>query len=325
MRSFLILVLSAFGMLPGMSSSTHAETDILYVPQGAATPADQGFGFIVNPPFGAQTTLVGSPTGATLTTTAATSESAGFFTHNPFSGAVIHPGSRSLDRATGFGVRFDLAVTAESHVTMNRAGFSVIVITSDRRGIEIGFWTDEIWAYDDDRDGAAKLFTHAEGVAQSAVAVAAVRRHDLVVLGDRYVLSVDGARVLGGRLRDYTAFNGPVFPIFGELDPYEVPNLLFFGDDTSSASSRSILGAVSVHRLAPEGIRFLDSQLEAAQFSATWQSLPGIRYGVSGSIDLSGWSSLETLDATDLSANFSAPINTNSRRFFRVSLLGLPE
>jgi hypothetical protein len=48
--------------------------------------------------------------------------------------------------------------------------------------------------------------------------------------------------VLSGSLRDYTAFSGPV-------DPYETPNLIFIGDDTSSASARIRLSYVSVAAL----------------------------------------------------------------------------
>jgi hypothetical protein len=325
MRSILLLVLPLLGALLAPAPGARAETVVLYSPQGATTPADQGFGFIVNPPFGAQTTLTGSATGSTLNTSAATGESAGFFTHNPFNGAVIHPGSRPLDRTAGFGLRFDLAVTAESHTTTNRAGFSVIAITSDARGIEIGFWTNEIWAYDDDRDGAVKLFTHAEGIAQAPAAMATVRRYDLVVLGDRYILSIDGAPALTGRLRDYRAFSGPIFPIFGELDPYEVPNLVFFGDDTSSASSQSTLGAVSINRLSPDGVRILSTNLVDDNFSMAWESLPGIRYAVTGSADLAGWLPVTTHDATDLTATITATVSNESRRFFRIDPLGIPE
>ena len=324
MRHFLFVALTAAGVWL-MAGPARAETDILYTPQGVTTPADQGFGYLVNPPLGAQSTVVGSPTGATLTTSAATGESAGFFTHNPFTGAVIHPASRPLDRAAGFCVRFHLAVTAEAHTTANRAGFSVIAITSDGRGVEIGFWTDEIWCYEDDRDGAGFLFTHAEEVAQQPAVMAGVRRYDLVVMGERYVLCIGGEPVLSGRLRDYRAFTGPVFPIFGELDPYEVPNLVFFGDDTSSASSRSVLGALSIHRLSPDGVRLLESRLDAAQFSATWECLPGIRYEVTGSADLAGWGPVAVVDTSDLTADFAVPLNAASRQFFRIMPVGIPE
>ena len=45
---------------------------------------------------------------------------------------------------------------------------------------------------------------------------------------DRYELSSDGVSILRGRLRDYTAFEGPV-------NPYRTPNFIFLGDDTGSA------------------------------------------------------------------------------------------
>ena len=120
----------------------------------------------------------------------------------------------------------------------DRAGFSLIVVSSDKRAIELGFWKDRIWAQ---ADGAAEppagpLFTQAEGAAFNTQ----VGRipYTLVVQGDAYTLSSTGTPILSGKLRDYSAFNG--LP-----DPYETPNLIFLGDDTAAAGAKIDLAYVA--------------------------------------------------------------------------------
>ena len=67
---------------------------------------------------------------------------------------VLGPG---LDRAKGFALLFSAQLDAETHKNTNRAGFSVILLADDKQGIELGFWTDTIFAQSD-----APLFTRAE-------------------------------------------------------------------------------------------------------------------------------------------------------------------
>jgi hypothetical protein len=142
----------------------------------------------------------------------------------------------ALDRQRGYALRFRVQVLEEYHADSDkdgdgigdRAGFSVIALSNDTKGIEIGFWKDQVWAQ---QDGAAEppagtLFTHAEGVAFDTTS--AMVDYTLAVRGDEYELSGDGALILRGRLRDYTSFEGPV-------NPYRTPNFIFLGDDTGSA------------------------------------------------------------------------------------------
>ena len=63
--------------------------------------------------------------------------------------------------------------------------------------------------------------------------------YTLHIITDTYTLSAAGAPILSGPVRDYTNFSG--FP-----DPYETPNLIFLGDDTTSAAGRAQLNHVSV-------------------------------------------------------------------------------
>jgi hypothetical protein len=145
-------------------------------------------------------------------------------------------GIPALDRAAGYALRFTVQVIEEYHADSDknadgigdRAGFSVIVLSSDTKGIELGFWKDQIWAQE---QGAAEppagtLFTHAESAPFDTTS--RVIAYTLAVQGDQYELSSDGATILRGRLRDYTTFEGPV-------NPYRTPNFIFLGDDTGSA------------------------------------------------------------------------------------------
>jgi hypothetical protein len=150
-----------------------------------------------------------------------------------------------LDRQRGYALRFTVQVLEEYHADSDkdgdgmgdRAGFSVIALSSDTRGIEIGFWLDQVWAQE---QGAAEppagtLFTHAEGAAFDTTS--ALVDYTLAVHGDYYELSAGGALILRGLLRDYTSFEGPV-------NPYRTPNFIFLGDDTGSA--RAVIRLASV-------------------------------------------------------------------------------
>jgi hypothetical protein len=142
----------------------------------------------------------------------------------------------TLDRQRGYSLRFTVQVVEEYHADSDkngdgvgdRAGFSVIALSSDTKGIELGFWADRVWAQE---QGAAEppggtLFTHAESAVFETTS--AMVAYTLAVRGDEYELSSDGGPILRGRLRDYTAFEGPV-------NPYRTPNFIFLGDDTGSA------------------------------------------------------------------------------------------
>jgi hypothetical protein len=205
---------------------------VLYDGALGTLPDAQGFTFLAVPSV--------SPTvsnGATiLDTSSDKSTYAGYFS-KPSPQLV-------LDRVIGYTVSFTVQVELEDHSGSDknndgiedRAGFSLIVLSSDKHGIELGFWKDRIWAQE---DGTTEppLFTQAEGAAFDTQS--GRRPYMLTVQGDTYALSSNGTPILSGNLRDYTALNG--FP-----DPYETPNLIFLGDDTSSASAKIQLAYVAV-------------------------------------------------------------------------------
>lgn len=199
-----------------------ASAVVLY--NGAANPSPNIFSLVRYPgAAGVQTVNAAS---VTLDTTSADSVQVGY-TNNPITAGL------NLNRATGYTLRFDVRVLQESHASSDRAGFSVIAISSDgTAGIELGFWGNEVWAQDD-----SPLFTHGEGAAHDTTA--ALRRYELAVLGSAYTLYAAGSPLLTGALRDYTAFAG-------SPDPYQTANFIYLGDDTQSAQARIELAYVEV-------------------------------------------------------------------------------
>jgi hypothetical protein len=90
-----------------------------------------------------------------------------------------------------------------------------------------------VWAQE---GGSDALFTQAEGARYNTAALA---RYELAIHGDTYELRAEGVPLLGGPVRDYSAFAGTP-------NPYTTPNFLFLGDDTSSAAARVRLGMVTI-------------------------------------------------------------------------------
>jgi hypothetical protein len=139
----------------------------------------------------------------------------------------VNPASPVLDRSAGYSVSFDLRLLSETHASNDRAGLSIIVLGHDLQGIELGFWTNEIWAQ------SGPTFTHAEGAAFNTTAK--ITTYDLNISGSTYTLLADSVPVLTNTLRDYSAFGFP----------YTTSNWIFLGDDTSSAR-----GSFEVSRIA---------------------------------------------------------------------------
>ncbi len=151
-----------------------------------------------------------------------------------------------LDRITGFSVAFNVAVTDESS-NANRAGFSVLVISNDGKGIELGFKqeesSDRIFAQSED-------FTEAEEV---NIDISARTHYVLTVQDDSYTLVADATDILTGDLRHYN-FNpnasSPPLP----FNPYTSPNFLFFGDDTDQGHATFTLGPISISTFDSSGV-----------------------------------------------------------------------
>lgn len=211
------------------TSAVGGKTLVLYDANAGAIPAAPLMNFTDFPPGAAPPTYANGVT-VVDTTTSGNSTYAGWI-----SNVTTTPGFPILDRTTGFQVDFILRVESESHANNNRAGSSIILLSDDRRGIELAFWENEIWAQNDDETGG--LFKHGEGT--TFATTAGLINYQMIVVNDTYTLTANTEPILTGPLRDYSKFEG--FP-----DPYETPNFLFLGDDTTSAQARIRLRFVSV-------------------------------------------------------------------------------
>jgi len=153
---------------------------------------------------------------------------------------LVNPDFPILDRITGFSVAFNVAVTDESS-NANRAGFSVLVISDDGKGIELAFKqegsSNRIFAQSED-------FTEAEEV--NVDDISAMIHYVLTVQDDSYTLVADDTDILTGELRHYN-FNpnasSPALP----FNPYTSPNFIFVGDNTDQGHAAFTLGPVSIN------------------------------------------------------------------------------
>lgn len=146
-----------------------------------------------------------------------------------------------LRRTIGYTVTVAVQILEESHSNNDRAGFSLLVLSDDVggnepvKGLELAFWEDEIWAQNDATQGG--YFTHGEGVSFNTTT--AVTTYTLRVITDTYHLAANSMPLLSGPIRDYTGFEGTI-------DPYETPNIIALGDNTTSAGARIQLNYVAV-------------------------------------------------------------------------------
>lgn len=232
----LALLCALLGLLaaPGVASPTQArpaaaptKSTVLYNGALGSTPSAQGW------TYGGLPTPKASGGATTLDTSASQGIQAGFSASQAgFLGSTAPV--PVLSRTRGFTLTFAVQVQSEAHSGNDRAGFSLIALADDARGVELGFWQNEIWAQE---GGSAKLFTHAEGAAFDTTK--GLIGYELAIRGDTYRLSSGGQPILAGAVRDYSAATGL-------LDPYETPSYLFFGDDTTSAAASIRLASVGV-------------------------------------------------------------------------------
>jgi hypothetical protein len=156
---------------------------------------------------------------------------AGYSNYQPI-GGLKNSSFPVLDRTAGYRLTWTAQVHQEAHTSTDRAGFSTILLSSDRHGVELGFWGNEVWAQN-------AGFTHGEGAAWNT---GQATEYALTVQGDTYRLDANGGLLLSGTLRDYSSFGVP----------YNLPSYLFVGDDTSSASADVTLGRVTLLTPVPE-------------------------------------------------------------------------
>lgn len=129
---------------------------------------------------------------------------------------LANPNFPTLDSTTGFSIAFNVAVSQENSLSPNRAGFSLIAITNDLQGIEIGFNNNLIFAQQDN-----PLFTRGENVAFNT---AQATNYSFRVLNNNYTLFANGTQILTGTLRDYSAFNPATSDPPVPFNPYTPPS-----------------------------------------------------------------------------------------------------
>ena len=235
------VTLSGFiNLLHAVSAAPQAAT-LLYDSSLGSTPSGQSFSYLAlnpQPPFTTQATQIYSAPVTILNTANQLNDYAGY--------TVNQSAMPTLDRAAGFQLAFDLRLISENHSGNNdRAGFSVILLDQDVYGIEMAFWENEIWVQEG--NGGTPIFSHAEGVLYNSTNM--LTSYKLTVISNTYLLAANGTPLLSGNLRQYTSWEPPVGPL---PDPYEQPNQLFLGDDTSSAGAEVWLGNVSIEtNIAP--------------------------------------------------------------------------
>lgn len=164
---------------------------------------------------------------------------AGYSNYKASSATLVNRAFPLLNRSQGFNLSFQLRINAETHSNNDRAGFSVTLLGSDKYGIELGFWINEIWAQ---QGNGSSLFTHSPRE-KAFLSTTPWVRYDLLILDSHYFLSASGKVVLRGPTKSYWDNVASGMP----YDPYEQANFLFLGDNTSRASASTDLASVAIN------------------------------------------------------------------------------
>lgn len=237
MKRYLIVVIALCSLaLPSLADVTLYDAGL-----GAQTPDQQNLYYLaldpaIIAPIAATHAYQAAPGPMTvLNSLGDQSESAGYYNYDVLLSQPVKT-PLTLDRTgDGYTVRMKAIVYDEDHVSTNRAGLSLIALSSDGWGIELGFWEGSIWAQEDDT-----IFTQAESA--NFDTTAAMTTYDLAIAGSTYTLYADGNEVLTGALRRYADYvaNNLTYHV------YHQPDFVFVGDNTSSASAEIGLAEVSV-------------------------------------------------------------------------------
>lgn len=219
---------------------------VLYNGTSNTTPDRQGW-----LAFGTTPTSSAMQTAQSGATTLNSSEvgRGGYSNYRPTEASLVNTAFPLLNRAQGYSVSFQVQLNSESHSgdsngdgLSDRAGFSLTTLSSDRQGIELGFWPNEIWAQ---RGGTGStLFTH-DPTKRAFLSTSSLVNYDLLVLGNNYYLSANNSIILQGVLQNYTAFNASAAGL--PYNPYTTPNFLFLGDNTSSGAASSTIAKLAIN------------------------------------------------------------------------------
>lgn len=151
-----------------------------------------------------------------------------------------------LDNNAGYTLSFTIKVNSQTNNGSNgdyRAGFSAIVLGSDKKGIELGFRNPNTkFANISDifSQNSAAFNTPGERNASLGGILSNLNTYNLTVLGNGYTLTNGGNTLLSGLLRDYTGAVGLL------TDVYRTPNFIFLGDNTTSAGANVDIQSITL-------------------------------------------------------------------------------
>lgn len=219
-------ILNSTCVLVAAAMSSIGQSVILYDSASNVRPEDASWGWTLGQSTAG--TYATGPGGAGYTTLASgpsNAVSVGWAKSSPL----------ILDPMVGYTASWKVQLVSESHASDNlRAGLSFFALGSDKKGVEIGFWQDRVFAYNDNQ-----AFSPAEFFALDTTA--AMHTYSLTVTGPKYNLFIDGTKRLSGDTRNYAAVRAQ----------YNVANALWYGDDTSRAQSVSRWSSMEV-KAVPE-------------------------------------------------------------------------
>lgn len=136
-----------------------------------------------------------------------------------------------LDANKGIELSFTSEILNETHTSMDRAGFSTLLLDKNARGIEIAFWEDQIWAQNAN-------FTQGESVSFDTTTAVS---YTLQISGTQYTLTADSTPILSGTTRVYlNDISNPA------EDVYDFANFIFLGDNTTSGAANFRLYGITL-------------------------------------------------------------------------------
>ena len=203
------------------AAQVSAEPVILYDGNLPSLPEDQGWIYRLDPPIRNQSRQVLVDGAFNLNTSRNLADRAGYFVRLP--PMETHPQApEALNRQRGYRIGFTLRILSERRAAPNQeAGFSLIALSRDLLGVDLGFGVGEVFArsasFDRAEENRALPFPIDREYADFA----------LDMRENEYRLSANGREILSGSLRNYSDAG----------EPHTVPNLLFFGDNSESAGA----------------------------------------------------------------------------------------
>ena len=227
-RNYILLIGFCFqiavheAILGQSHQNNQEETLILYDATKGSNPDEQGWIYLSNF-FGNSQAVRYTENGVhRLNTMENIAEMAGYL-------GSAHPLIGVLDRQQGFSITIQLRLQNDVNTSENRGGFSVIALSRDLMGVEVVFRTDTIWVY-------SESFEIAEQIRFDTVS--GLREYSITVSGNKYEVSAENIPVLSGPLRDYSGFG----------TPYDIPNFIFFGDNTSRSGADVLISGILLQK-----------------------------------------------------------------------------